>query len=307
MQMQLHTHLTLLEDYYFVTEIYCDNNQNLIASRAHGRWSLKKPAYVCENPASSGSPLYICSWKLAVCTLIVIKNTRLHGNWSMSATPHSALPTTAQSYRVFVERLAVFMRISCKARSSDPLSWWVDGWDPASRWSSSSGIDGTAHTPLSSHLPMHSWHNLAAAATHPPWSPLSTPLFPPHFPWLPRWGIKWYYEERLLAEFNCITRTGNIPWECVCARETRGETKVEGTRGSCGCASCRSKKEREKEKGGLKWIVNSNALITVKAVDKEHLQTPTRNTLGPAKGHLALSDARRLSATLFLSLWRQLS
>lgn len=107
---------------FFVTKIYCYNNQNLIASCVHSCWSLKKPAYACENSASSGSTLYICSWNLAICTLIVIKKATLHRNWSMSATPHSVLPTSAQSYRVFAKRLAVFMRISCRARSSDPLS-----------------------------------------------------------------------------------------------------------------------------------------------------------------------------------------
>lgn len=53
----------------------------------------------------------------------------------------------------------------------------------------------------------------------------------------------------------------------------------------------------------LKWIVDSNALITVKALDKEHPWMPTEHTLGAMKGHLALSDTPTSSTCLFLSLY----
>ncbi len=114
------------------------------------------------------------------------------------------------------------------------------------------------------------------------------------------WGIKWYYEERLLAELNCITRTGNIPWECV--REWSRGWRVEGRGVLVGARERQSRRERERKKGGLKWIVNSNALITVKALDKEHPRTPTEHTLGATKGHLALSDSPSTSVYLLLSL-----
>lgn len=219
----------------------------------------------------------------------------------MSATPHSDFPRCT-----FAERLKVFMRISCRARSLDPLSWWVDGSDPASRRSSSSSIDGTAHTPLSSHIPMHSWHNPTIAATLPGHH---SPLHSSRRTFL---GCH-------VGELSGITRKGFwlsltalqeqvIYPESVCVRERReGRQRLTGRGVPAGARVAEGRKSERKKRGGLKWIVNSNALITVKAVDKEHLQTPTRNTLGPAKGHLALSDACRLSATLFRSLWRQLS
>lgn len=102
-------------------------------------------------------------------------------------------------------------------QQSESLSCWVDGLGPTA----SSSVDGTFHTPpLSSHLPTLS--STPPPPTSPP-SPLSLPLTAVTL--TATWGIKWYYEERLLAELNCITRTGNIPWECV---GEQGEKRVEG-------------------------------------------------------------------------------
>lgn len=143
------------------------------------------------------------------------------------------------------------MRISCRARSSDPLSWWVDGWDPASRRSSSTSIDGTAHTPLSSHLPTHSWDNPTAAA-----ATLPGHHSPPHSSRRTFLGCH-------VGELSGITRKGFwlsltalqeqvIYPESVCVRKRReGRRRLKGRGVPAGARVARGRKSERKKRGVL--------------------------------------------------------
>ena len=92
---------------------------------------------------------------------------------------------------------------------SEETSHWADRHGLPSQ----SGGDGTFPVPALSHLPTHSCPRRSPSRPSPPPSLVTALSVSPAITFAATWGIKWHYEEMLLAELNCITGAGNIPWE----------------------------------------------------------------------------------------------